>query len=141
MSAITPNFNFRGNCYEAIRLYQQAFHGEITVLIRNRDAIWEDSHNHLSAQDKELIYHAEMRIGSQRIMMCDNTELADMPSSALSLTVTMDTQAEVMQAYETMKVDAKIIYPLQSTSYSSCFVSFFDKFGFRWTIMTEQAEK
>lgn len=141
MVTITPNFNFNGKCDEAIRLYQEAFNAKMDCLIRNRDATWEDFHREMSDEEKEYIYHAEMYIGSQRIMMCDNFDITDKPSGSLSLTVTMETKDEVIRAFDVMKEGCKIIYPIHSTAYSSCFVSFFDKFGFRWVIMTEQTEK
>lgn len=120
MATITPNFNFNGKCYEALKLYQEAFNGKITCLIRNRDATWEAFQKDLTDDEKEYVYHAEMCIGNQRIMMCDNF---DVPS------------------FDIMKEGCEVIYPLHSTAYSSCFVSFYDRFGFRWTIMTEQTDK
>lgn len=136
MIQITPNFNFKGNCYEAMMLYKEAFQAEITCLLRNCDAECKTT-----TDEKAYVYHAEMRIGNQRIMMCDNFDVPYQPSASLSLTVTMDTKEDVMRAFERMQKDCRIIYPLQSTTYSSCFVSFYDKFGFRWVIMTEQTEK
>lgn len=91
MVTITPNFNFNGKCYEAIKLYQEAFNAEITSLIRNSDATWEESHKDLSDDEKEYVYHAEIYIGDQRIMMCDNLSVPYQQSASLSLTVTLDT--------------------------------------------------
>lgn len=48
------------------------------------------------------------------------------PSSSLSLTVTMDTKVEVMQAFDIMQEDCNVIYPNHSTTYSSCSVSFIE---------------
>ena len=141
MVKITPNFNFNGKCKEAIQLYKEAFNAEIISLIRNGDATWESSYGNLSDDEKEYIYHAEICIGDQRIMMCDNFSVPYQPSASLSLTVTLDTKEEVLHAFEIMEEGCEIIYPIQSTAYSSCFVSFYDKFGFRWVIMTEQTEK
>lgn len=138
---ITPNFNFNGRCGEAIALYQKAFNAEISCLLRYSDAKWEDFNKELSDEQKEYIYHAEIYIGKQRIMMADNPDIPFQPSSSLSLTVTMDTKEDVIQAFDIMKEDCKVIYPIHSTTYSSCTVSFIDKFGFRWVIMTEQTER
>lgn len=38
MAVITPNFNFAGQCEEAITLYQKAFDAKITCLLRYSDA-------------------------------------------------------------------------------------------------------
>ena len=53
----------------------------------------------------------------------------------------LETKEEVMQAYDVLKEDCTIIYPVHSTTYSSCTVSLIDKFGFRWVLMTEQTER
>lgn len=138
MVRVTPNFNFSGNCYEAIQLYQKAFNAQIHTLIRNRDAVWDEAVAGMNEAEKELIYHAEIYIGEQRIMMNDNPDLPLQLVLALSLTITLDTKDEVMQAFEVMKEGGSIIDPPQETAYSSCFVSLVDRFGFRWVIMTEQ---
>ena len=141
MAKITPNFNFSGNCYEAIQLYQRAFDARIHTLIRNRDAVWDESTAKMTEEEKELVYHAEVFIGDQRMMMSDNPDLPLQPVLALSLTVTLDTKEEVMRALELLKDGGSIIYPPQKTAYSSCFVRLTDRFGFCWVIMTEQTER
>ncbi|TGY86972.1 VOC family protein [Petralouisia muris] len=140
MAIITPNFNFDGKCEEAIYLYQKAFDAEINCLLRYSDAKWEDFHRELSEEQKEYIYHAELLIGNQRIMMADNLDIPFKPSTALSLTVTLETKEDVKRVFEIMQDGSEIIYPVHSTTYSSCSVSFIDKFGFRWVIMTDQTE-
>lgn len=138
MAKVTPNFNFSGNCDQAIQLYQKAFNARVQTLIRNRDAVWDPAVAQMSEAEKNLIYHAEIYIGDQRIMMCDNPDLPLQPVLALSLTVTLDTKEEVMQAFEVMREGGNILYPPQETAYSSCFVSLTDRFGFRWVIMSER---
>lgn len=141
MAVITPNFNFAGQCEEAINLYQKAFLAEIGCMLRYADAKAEDLKRELTEREKEYIYHAEIFIGGQRIMMADNLDLPFVRSSALSLIVTMNKKEEVKQAYEVLKEGSTIIYPIHSTTYSSCIVHLIDKFGFRWGIMTEQTER
>ncbi|MDF2819873.1 MAG: hypothetical protein K0R15_314 [Clostridiales bacterium] len=141
MAIFTPNFNFDGRCEEAIYFYQEAFNAEIGVMLRYADAKMEDFHKELTETEKHYIYHAELFIGKQRIMMADNMDFPFAPSSSLSLTVTMDCKEEVIAAFDIMQESCTVIYPIHSTTYSSCSVSFIDKFGFRWVIMTEQTER
>lgn len=135
---VTPNFNFDGKCGEAIKLYQQAFGAQIDCLLHYRDANREDFTKELSEEQQGYIYHAELYIGDQRIMMADNLDIPFRPSPALSLTVTMNTKEEVMAAFEVLRDGGEIIYPPHSTTYSACTTNVFDRFGFRWCIMTEQ---
>lgn len=141
MAIITPNFNFGGRCEEAIVLYQKAFDAKVGCLLRYSDANKSDWDKKLTTEQENYIYHAELFIGDQRIMMCDNMDVNLVKGTALSLTVTFDTKDEVKQAYEVLQEDSETIYQIQSTSYSSCMVVFMDKFGFRWGLMTEQTDR
>lgn len=140
MAVITPNFNFAGRCEEAIQLYQKAFNAKVGCLLRY-SADKSDWDKKLTPEQEKYIYHAELFIGNQRIMMCDNMDVNLVKSTALSLTVTFDTKDEVKQAYEVLWKDSETIYQMQSTTYSSCMVVFIDKFGFRWGLMTEQIDR
>lgn len=141
MAIITPNFNFAGRCEEAINLYQKAFNARVGCLLRYSDANKSDWDMKLAPEQERYIYHAELFIGNQRIMMCDNMDVSLAKSTALSLTVTFDTMGEVKQAYEVLRRNSETIYPMQSTTYSSCMVVFVDNFGFRWGLMTEQTDR
>ena len=141
MVLITPNFNFDGRCEEALNLYKKAFNAEIGCILRYSEAIKEDFDRELSDEEKRYIYHAELYLGDQRIMMCDNLDVPYATRLSLSLTVTFDTKEEVKQAYDVLKEGSTTIYPMKSTTYSSCMVVFVDKFGFRWGLMTEQTEQ
>ena len=141
MAIITPNFNCAGRCEEAIALYQKAFNAKLGCLLRYSDANKSDWNKKLTPEQENYIYHVELFIGEQRIMMCDNMDVDLVKSTALSLTVTFDTKDEVKQAYNILREDSETIYQMQSTTYSSCMVVFIDKFGFRWGLMTEQTEQ
>ena len=141
MILLTANFNFNGRCEEAINLYQEAFDAKVGCLLRYSDADKRDWKKELTAEQANYIYHAELLMGTQRIMMCDNMDVDLQKSTALSLTVTFDTKEEVIKAYEVLKEGSTIIYPVHSTTYSSCVVVLLDKFGFRWGLMTEQTER
>lgn len=138
---ITPNFNFDGQCGEALNLYIQAFNARVGCLLHYSDARPEDLDRVLTEEQKKYVYHSEIFIGDQRIMMADNIEIPFMTSMALSLVVTFDTKEEVLHAYNVLKDGSKTIYPVHSTTYSSCEVVFVDKFGVRWNLMTEQTER
>ena len=141
MAIITPNFNFAGRCEEAIVLYQKAFDAKVGCLLRYSDANKSDWDKILTPEQENYIYHAELFIGGQRVMMCDNLDVSLVKSTALSLTITFDTKEEVKQAYEVLQEGSETIYQMQSTTYSSCMVVFIDRFGFRWGLMTEQTDR
>ncbi len=139
MSGITPNFNFAGQCWEAIELYRKAFDAEIGCLMRYGDANAQDMNDAWAEAEKDWIYHAELHFGGQRIMLADHADLEFEPGLSLSLIVTLDTKADVMRAFEIICEGGSVIYPPHSTTYCPCATNVIDKFGFRWCIMAERA--
>lgn len=137
---ITPNLHFVGDCLEAIELYKQAFDADILCLYKNEDANPQDF-NYDSKYAKH-VYHAEIMIGKNRVMMSDIGEETDHNTgNSVSLVVTFETAEQVKEAFNLLKADATIISSIHSTTYSSCFVSLIDRFGMRWELMTEQTER
>lgn len=136
-----PTINFDGNCREAIHLYEKAFHGRINCLMTYGEADDPAYNPLLEAHQKEYIYHAELMLGQQRIIMSDHVDMTFQTCYSNFLTIMCDTKEEVRSAYEIMKVGSKTIYPMEATPYSSCRVVFVDRFGIRWGIMTEQTER
>ena len=136
---ITPNFHFSGQCLQAMELYRRALGAEITNLLTNSDA---DPRDYIAAAGEEcLVYHAEMRIGNQRIMMSDDPDISFPTANPLSLVVTFETAEEVHAAYSILAEGGEILNPLHKTTHSSCSVSLRDRFGMRWELMTEQTER
>lgn len=138
---ITPTMNFGGACREAIHTYAQAFGGRIACLITYREANDPAYLPFLREDQKDFIYHAELMLGDQRIVMSDHVDIAFTTCYSNFLTVMYDTKEEVQRAYELMKEGSATIYPMEATPYSSCRVAFVDRFGIRWGIMTEQTER
>lgn len=137
---VTPNFHFRGNCKEAIEFYKEVFDIQVKCIYENSEA---DPKDYITNHEIEnLIYHAEVILGNTRLIMSDNTNKEEIINdNSLSLMITFDSAKEVKATYNLLKDKAEIISPLQSTTYSSCFVSLKDKFGMRWELMTEQTER
>ena len=138
---ITPTLNFGGTCREAIQMYERAFDGKITCLITYREANDPAYMPLLNEEQKDYIYHAELMLGNQRIIMSDHVDIEIPVCYSNFLTIMYDTKEEVLRAYETMKEGSETIYKMEATPYSSCRVVFVDKFGIRWGIMTEQTER
>lgn len=139
MAAITPNFSFAGQCAEAVELYKKAFDAEIGCLLRYGEANAQDMRDAWAGAKKDWIYHAELIVGGQRIMLADHADLKFEPGLSLSLVVTLDTKADVLRAFEILSEGGSVIYPLHSTTYCPCTTNVVDRFGFRWCIMAERA--
>lgn len=141
MVIVTPNINLAGQCEEAMALYEKAFGATTKLLMRYSDADERDWDKPLTDEQKKMVYHAQMLIGTQRIMFSDTVGFDPSKGTSLSLIVTFEDAASVKRAYEVLKEGSTIVHPMVSTTYSSCFVSLVDKFGIRWGLMTEQTDK
>lgn len=135
---ITPTMNFAGACREAIQTYARAFGGTIACLISYRDANDPAYMPLLREDQKDWIYHAELMLDGQRIIMSDHADIEMKVCYSNFLTIMYETKEEVQRAYEIMQEGSQTIYPMAATPYSACRVVFVDRFGIRWGIMTEQ---
>ena len=66
---IVPTLNFGGNCREAIHMYEKAFHGKITCLLTYGEANDPAYMPLLKKKQKDYIYHSELALENQRIIM------------------------------------------------------------------------
>ena len=140
MIKVTPFLHFRGQCAHAIALYEKAFGAKVTKLLRYSDAKPKDWVP-ASDTDKNLVYHAQIKIGSQRICLADAAGDGSLKEPSMSILVTFETADAVKASYEIMSEGAMIVDPRCRTTYSSCCVSLIDKFGIHWWLMTEQTKK
>jgi PhnB protein len=141
MLVVTPNFNFNGRCEEALALYGKAFAVKPDFIMHYSDADPADWKAPLTEAQERMVYHSEMKIGGQRMFFADILG-KDMPAGpALSLTVTFDDAEGVKAAYAILVEGGSVLFPFKSTTYSSCAVNIIDKFGIRWGLFTEKADK
>ena len=133
---IVPNLHFNGDCEAALKLYEQAFGAQRTVFLHYKDADPADMDPVAEEDIRDYVYHAEMVIGNQRMMLTDHTD--QIPHGVnLSLLVSFDSLEALRSAYEIMKEGARILIPWTETTYSSGFVSLVDRYGQRWELMVE----
>jgi PhnB protein len=133
---IVPLFQFDKQCEQAIEMYKKAFGAEVTVFMRFSEADPKDW-TPKNEDEKVFVYHAQMKIGSQRIMLCDNL-FNDLPRGhSVYPVMTFKTADEVKAAYEVLSDEATIINPIGSTTYSACVAALIDKFGIYWDLMVE----
>lgn len=86
MPILTPVFNTNGCCSEAMALYQEAFGAKIDFILRYADADPRDFDKPLTEARRNMVYHAEMHIGGQRVMFSDILEFDIHKGTALFLT-------------------------------------------------------
>lgn len=133
MAALVPNFHFFGQCADAMALYTLAFGAETTYCLRYGEAA-DDAYD----APGEYIYHAEMLLYGQRIMLSDGVGGAMAKEPPMSLAVMFADMQALMHAYDVLIKQGTIIYPLKETGYAEGFVSLYDAYGVRWELMCER---
>ena len=134
MIHVIPNVHFNGNCTQAIELYKKAFGAKVKTFLRYADANPEDFKMNDENQ-RDWIYHSEIVIGDNRLMLNDTTEDDFQTVNSFSLLVHFNTSEEIMAAYELLRDGAVIISPMESQTYCAHFASLIDKYGMRWDLM------
>lgn len=127
---------FDGQCEQAIELYKKAFGAKVAVFMRYSDAGPQDRPaKYDKEKDADLVFHAQMMVGNQRVLLCDNL-FNDLPRGHSAYPVmTFKTAGEVKAAYDVLAEEARIVSPLNSTTYSAATASLVDKFGVFWDLM------
>jgi len=135
-ASIDPMFQFDRQCAQAIELYKKAFGAKIAAFLRYADANPKDLPPKYNAEtDSNLVFHAQLLIGNQRIMLCDNVFNELQPGHTVYPVMMFKTADEVKAAYNVLADGATITTPIGSTTYSACVASLIDKFGVHWDLM------
>lgn len=137
----TPVINMTGKCEEAIHYYESVFSTKADFILHYCDAKPEDWQKPLSEAEEKYVYHAEMRIGNQRFMFSDIIEFNIIQGNGVFVAITFDTKEEVEKVYNLFLPGSQVLVPLHSTTYSSAVANVIDRYGIRWGLMTEQADK
>lgn len=111
---------------EAVALYQKAFDAKLTSEYKHEDGSY---------------YHSELDIYGQCLAVSeDKTSDKDgNPGTTMQFCIHFDVvnKDKVIKAYEILKEDADIRFPLGPCEYAALMVDLVDKFGVRWCILAD----
>ncbi|MFL5810964.1 MAG: VOC family protein [Flavisolibacter sp.] len=124
--------NYKGNCREAFRFYEQHLGGKITMMNSFRDM--PDAAN-IPEERKDDILHARMEIGGAVVMGADIPQAEPMRSAYLSLRV--DSTEEAERIYALLSEGGEIFMRMEQTFFARRFAMLRDKFGTSWMILDE----
>ena len=138
---VEPILIFAGQANQAISLYEKAFGAKLKEKILFSEANLEDWQ--CKEEEKDLVYHAQIKIGKQVLMIADDCEAAangNVETSAkpffIELVVQFDSDNELKAAYDVLSNGGTITAPLCSQTYCSLTCALVDKFGGRWQLMS-----
>jgi PhnB protein len=125
--------NYKGNCKEAFRFYEQHLGGKITMMNTFRDM--PDGAN-IPDERKDDILHARIEIGGAVVMGADIPQAEPMRSAYLSLSV--DSYKEAERVYALLSEGGEIFMKMEQTFFASRFAMLRDRFGTSWMLLHEK---
>jgi PhnB protein len=126
--------NYKGNCREAFRFYEQHLGGKITMINTFREL--PDAAN-IPEERKDDVLHARIEIGGAVLMGADIPQAEPMRSAYLSLRVNSAEEAE--RLYALLAEGGEIFMKMEQTFFASRFAMLRDRFGTSWMLLHENA--
>ncbi len=121
--------NYRGNCEQAFRFYEQHLHGRITGMLRHG----EQPNPSLPADWNDKVLHARIEIGATVLMGADIPHAEPMRSAYLALSVDREEEAE--RVYALLAEGGQIFMKMEKTPFANRFAMLRDKFGTSWLLL------
>jgi len=133
---IRPYLIFKGECQDAIKLYERAFDSKITDVMRFSD-MPESSDDTMSIPDdkNDWIVMSKLSMGDSFIRLSDTIgELKDAVSERVTIVVEMEVDL-IKKSFNVLAEEGNIGIPLQKSFFSPLFGVVHDKYGVMWTFV------
>ncbi len=121
--------NYRGNCEQAFRFYEQHFGGRMSGIVRHG----EQPNPGIAAEWKEKILHARIEIGTTTLMGADIPQAEPMRSAYLTLS--LDREEEAERVYALLVDGGEIFMKMEQTPFANRFAMLRDRFGTSWMLL------
>ncbi len=138
-SAVQPYLFFRGRCEEAIAYYREKLGAEVVMQLRFKDNPDKPSPDMVPPALDNRIMHAEVRIKGASIMMSDGMKAGPLDFQCMSLSITVEDEAEVDRLCKALAEGGTVQMPPGRTFFSPRFGAVTDKFGVSWMMIAPHA--
>ena len=131
---IIPYLVFNGECKDALNYYKRIFDGEISYLQTYGEMPPQDDMQ-VPEDYKDKILHGEIKFGDNSLYFSDAIPIMKVKSgSNLSLTVSCESENEIITIYDKFYDTSKVEMPLQDTFWNAKFATLVDKYGYKWSL-------
>lgn len=124
--------NYKGNCAEAFRFYEQHLGGKITMMTTFKE---QPDPTNIPPNWESAILHARIEFGDTVLMGADIPNAEPMRSAYLSLRVASSEEAE--RIYALLSEGGQVFMKIEETFFASRFAMLRDRFGTSWMILHE----
>lgn len=121
--------NYRGNCEQAFRFYEQHLGGRITGMVPHG----ESPNPSIPADWKGKVLHARIEIDSTVLMGADIPQAEPMRSAYLTLS--LDREEEAERVYDLLAGDGEVFMKMEKTPFANRFAMLRDRFGTNWMLL------
>jgi PhnB protein len=129
--SISAYLFFKGNCAEAMKFYEKATGGKIDMIMPFAGTPAEE---HTSAEWKDKIMHASMKIGDTWLMASDGTPDFKEDFGGFSVAIELKTPAEAERVFKALSEGGNVRMPMAETFWAHRFGMLTDKFGVPWMV-------
>lgn len=133
--AVQPYLFFRGRCEEAIAFYKATLGAEAGIMMRFKDNPDKMDRSKIPAEFDNRIMHAELKIAGANIMMSDGMKTGPLDFQCMSLSISVENQAEAERMFTGLAKDGRIEMPMGPAFFAQRFGAVSDKFGVSWMII------
>lgn len=132
---ISAYINFKGNCLEAMTFYQEVLGGKLDVIIVKDSPMAAM----FPAEVQDTVLHADLTSGELNLLASDMQDgtVKEKVGGPVSLTLTCDSKADVMEKYEKLGQGSSSVHP-PSTFFAGTMGNVTDKFGIKWGIFSHE---
>ena len=121
--------NYRGNCEQAFRFYEQQLGGKITGIARHGD----QPDSRVGPEWDGKVLHARIEIGGTVLMGADIPQAEAMRSAYLTLS--LDHEQEAERVYGLLADGGEVFMKMEKTPFANRFAMLRDRFGASWMLL------
>ena len=140
-ATVQPYIHFNGRCEEAIKYYQKTLGAEVLMEMRFKESPQPMPPGSLPPGFENKIMHAHIAFGQAHLLMTDGPsgDPSKTEFQGISLSLTVESEAEAKQYFESLAKDGKVQMPFAKTFFSPGFGMVIDRFGIKWMVYARPA--
>jgi len=127
--------NYRGNCEQAFRFYEQHLGGKINTMMTHEQ---QPDPSNVPPDWKKAILYASMEIGGTVLMGSDVPPDHFQPMRSVYLSLSVDSTEEAERIHLLLSDGGQIFMSMQETFFAFRFSMLRDKFGTSWMIIHQR---
>jgi PhnB protein len=129
-----PYLNFKGQCADAFRFYEQCLGGKIVAMFTHAET---PAAGHVPEEARDWIMHARLVVGNAVLMGSDSPCQQFEAPKGQYVSIQIDDPAEAERIFHALAEGGSVQMPIGETFWASRFGMVTDRFGTPWMINCE----